>query len=130
MVVMVLSIQTTTDKFVMLTSHLSSSIPGHVLPLCASCQHRTPDLSHSTPCSRVARRDPAAWKPASSRRRRPSDVVVASAEELATVPTHSETARERRHRCVRRRRFILRRAQDDFRVDQTAIWDFEVLWTP
>ena len=40
-------------------------IPGHVLPLCASCQHRTPDLSHSTPCSRVARRDPAAWKPAS-----------------------------------------------------------------
>jgi hypothetical protein len=28
-------------------------IPGHVLPLCVGCQHRTPDLSHPSPCGVV-----------------------------------------------------------------------------
>jgi len=28
-------------------------IPGHVLPLCAGCTHRLPDLSHSAPCAMV-----------------------------------------------------------------------------
>ena len=27
-------------------------IPGHVAP-CESCSHRSPDLSHPTPCGRV-----------------------------------------------------------------------------
>ena len=27
--------------------------PGHVLPLCVGCQHRTPDLSHPNPCGRI-----------------------------------------------------------------------------
>jgi hypothetical protein len=28
-------------------------IPGHCLPLCATCTHRTADLSHPQPCGRV-----------------------------------------------------------------------------
>jgi hypothetical protein len=32
---------------------LDRLIPGHCLPLCASCAHRGPDLSHPMPCHRV-----------------------------------------------------------------------------
>ena len=48
----------------MSSSAVDIPIPGHVLPLCASCRHRTSDLSHPSPCDRVRWIGPVHVKPA------------------------------------------------------------------
>jgi hypothetical protein len=58
-----------------MSTTLDHPIPGRVLSLCASCTHRTPDLSHPSPCSMVRWDGPRHVKPHLDR---DGDAVVCS----------------------------------------------------